>query len=310
MLRLFCLLWLVLLTGCHRTAEPVVIVGNSWLGTASIISAAAVDAKLLPPSFKPVMLVSDVSVTRMLNNDAAAGAFVSLANALGLNSMSHGSYCVALVMDYSHGADAILARGDWRHDESSQLRVGLEDSTLARYVLSRWMTTHNIVPERVRTEVMLPTEHVTAWQQRNVDLFVTYQPFVERLEQLGARVLYDSEHHTLPVTNVFIVNKRHWPEIAPLVTQFRERSWPRINEMRENRPESFWRALQALTELDQAELRSALDEINFVTAADQDEALNELVHQTAPALAKELQRADIYKNIPELQRCDVLGWED
>ncbi len=307
MLRFLSLVCLFFLSGCDRPAERAVIVGNSWLGTAPVFSAAVTHPQLIPQQLKPVMLVSDVSVLRMLSNDAAVGAFVSLDNALGLNTMTQGDYCVAMVLDHSNGADAILAREGWQSGQQQSIHVGLEDSTLARYVLSQWMKVNGIAPERVTTQALLPTEHLQAWSNDNVDLIVTYQPFVQRLKQRGAQVIFDSQHQALKITDVLIINKRQWPALAPAIMQLRNKAWQQILTLLNAEQNEFWQALQALTELGDEELRSGLQTVEFIPAAAQDRALQALLQEQIPQVSEHLRESGVYDTVVGLERCDQLS---
>tara|TARA_Y100001973_G_scaffold37085_1_gene55873 strand:- start:1919 stop:2860 length:942 start_codon:yes stop_codon:yes gene_type:complete len=309
MLRFFLLIPLVMLTvsSCDRPAERAVLVGNAWLGAAPIFSAAATHPAVLPRQLKPVMLVSDISVLRMLSNDAAVGAFVSLDNALGMNTMTQGGYCVAMVIDRSLGADAIIAHEDWRDDPEKPIHVGLEDSTLARYVLSQWMKVNGIAPERVSTQVLVPSEHLSVWTERETDLVVTYQPFVERLKQRGGQVIFDSRHTELKITDVLIINKQRWPALAPAVMALRDQSWPHIMSLLEQRQIEFWQALQALTDLGEAELTTGLADVEFVSAAEQEKALAKLLQEDIPQVAEHLIQSNVYDQVTPLSRCDQLS---
>ncbi len=309
MLRLLLLILLVMLaaSGCDRPTERAVLVGNSWIGAAPIFSAAATHSEILPNQLQPVMLVSDISVLRMLSNDAAVGAFVSLDNALGLNTMTQGGYCVAMVIDRSFGADAIVAREGWRDNPEEHIRAGLEDSTLARYVLSQWMKVNEIAPERVSAQVLVPSEHLSAWAEKEIDLVVTYQPFVARLQQRGGQVIFDSQHTALKITEVLVINKQRWPELAPAVRKFREQSWPRIMTLLEQRQAEFWQALQALTELGDAELQAGLAGVEFIPVAEQEKALERLLQEEIPKVIEHLIQSNVYEQVYPLNRCEQLS---
>lgn len=305
--RLLLLIVLLLtLQACERSNEKAVLVSNAWLGTAPVVSAAVTHPNLLPHPFKVVTLVSDVSVLRMLSNEAAAGAFVTLDNALGLNTMTQGDYCVAMVLDRSYGADAILAREQWSDNQRSQIHVGLEDSTLARYVLSQWIKIRNILPERVTTQVLLPSEHLSAWTEAEVDLIVTYRPFIERLRQRGAKVIFDSQEESLDITDVLIINKQRWTELAPAVMKFRNDAWQTILRLLEREQREFWQNLQALTELGQEELRIGLATVKLVAADAQEQALQSLIENEIPNVSQHLIASEVYDSIYALERCDQL----
>ncbi|HXH28477.1 MAG TPA: ABC transporter substrate-binding protein, partial [Candidatus Polarisedimenticolia bacterium] len=101
---------------------------------------------------------------------------------------------VVLVADYSYGGDALIV-----NDGITDLRqlkgkaIAYEQSGLGSYVLERVLDKAGLQPGDVRAENRLPEEGRRAFQNREVDALITYEPDVGRLvRERGARVLFSS----------------------------------------------------------------------------------------------------------------------
>ncbi|RUO62948.1 hypothetical protein [Pseudidiomarina insulisalsae] len=303
MQRTLLILCSFLLLGCQQQQQKAVIVANSWLGAAPLFATVTTEPESFPAQLKTVMLASDVSVLRMLSNGAAAGAIVTLDNALGINTLTEGDYCIAMVVDHSRGADAILARADWSYDIHRPLRVGLEDSTLARYMLTSWLKAANIPPRQVQSSIMLPSEQLQAFTENKIDFIVTYQPFVERLKQVGANVIFSSRQHRLEIFDVLIVEKHRWPELSGAILSLREQTWPQTQRLLAEQSPQFWLALQALTDTNEAELQAGLQGIEFIGAGQQMQALEHVLGISTPAIAAHLVEFGVYDRVTPLTQC-------
>lgn len=291
------------LQGCNPPQNDVVIVGNSWLGSMPLYTMTAVDPSVLPENLKTVMLVSDVSVMHMLSSEGVSGAFVTLDNALTVNTHTGGEYCVAMVLDRSSGADAVLAQRDWQWQPGQTLTVGMEDSTIARYMLSHWLQHENIPLTSVKPRILLPTQHLKAFASEEVDVIVTYQPFIERLREAGADVLFDSAQPDVEVVDVLILRNAAWSRAEPAVQQLKTRIWPLALEKLHQRDEKFWQALTELTDTDEMNLTLALEDIHFVGPQEQERALKQLFDQDMPATSNYLIASGMHEFIVPLVRC-------
>ncbi|MDN7124257.1 hypothetical protein J6I90_05135 [Pseudidiomarina sp. 1APP75-32.1] len=302
---LSCLVSFTLL-GCSPPKDDVVIVGNSWLGAMPVYTLAAVDPELIPPGLKTVMLASDVSVMRMLGNEAVSGAFVTLDNALSVNTVTDGDYCIAMVLDRSMGADAVLVQNDWQPQAKEPITVGLEDSTIARYMLSRWLTLHDLNMTDVTTRILLPTQHLDAFSERKVDAIITYQPFIEKLRESGAKVIFDSSHPDVSVVDILILHKAAWPRAKSLVQQLKQSLWPQALAQLREREQEFWQGLIELTGSSAEELEKALEGVHFVTLPEQPSALERVLQQDMPATADYLVASGMHDAVVPLTECGAI----
>ncbi|MFC0445929.1 hypothetical protein ACFOD1_01535 [Pseudidiomarina halophila] len=268
-----------------------------------IITLAAIDPQTRPAGLKTVMLVSDTSVLHMLGNGAVSGAILTLDNALSVNTVTDGDYCLAMILDRSLGADAVLVKEGWSWQSDTTISVGMEDSTLARYMLSRWLEHEQIPASAVIPRILLPTQHIAAFTNGQTDAIVTYQPFVERLRSRGAKVIFDSSTENVAVLNVLIVRKAVWPRAEPRVQQLKTKLWPQALTRLRQRDEAFWQGLSELTELTTDGLELALEGIQFVDLADQENAMQRLLAHDMPATSEYLIASGVHESIVPLTPC-------
>ncbi len=98
-----------------------------------------------------------------------------------------------LVIDSSHGADAILGKPDISSlKELSGKRVGVESSGLGAFLLTRALETVNLSTKDLQIVPLATFEHGQAFKKDKVDGLVTYEPMSSRLVTEGANHLFDS----------------------------------------------------------------------------------------------------------------------
>ncbi|WP_411359261.1 type 2 periplasmic-binding domain-containing protein [Pseudidiomarina salilacus] len=291
------------LVACAPPKDDIVIAGNSWLGATPFYAFEAVSPEQMPAGIRTVMLVSDISVMRMLGNGGISGAFVTLDNALTANTLSGGDYCVAMVIDRSNGADAVVARPDWQPESGMPIRVGLEDSTIARYMLERWQSAAQLNAVDLQPRVLLPTQHLAAMKNESVDVIISYEPFITRLKQLNGRVLFDSRSEDVDVLDVLIVRKEVFAAAPRQIIALREQVWPRIFVRIQEREETFWSALRQLSDLPADDLSSTLAAVEFVPAERQAEALEQLITTAMPATINYLIANNVHDHVEPLSIC-------
>jgi NitT/TauT family transport system substrate-binding protein len=196
-----------LAAGCTQDRTPPLRVGtNVWPGYEPLYLAR--DLELLDPDGVRLVEYSSASqVIRAYRNgriDAAALTLdeVLLLLASGLEPR------VALVMDISHGADAILARPgvDGLADLKGR-RVGVENTALGAYVLSRALEQAGMSVDDVDVVEVEVDAHEGAYRGGEVDAVVTFEPVRSRLLAAGAHVVFDSTRIPGEIVDVLAVRR-------------------------------------------------------------------------------------------------------
>ena len=125
-------------------------------------------------------------------NEAIDGLTTTLDDVLRLAQASHEPR-VVLMIDYSNGADVILAKRGIDDIEGLRgKRVGVETNALGTFMLARALETKGMKFEDVQLISLRVDGIEGAFQQGDVDAAVTYGPFSSRLIARGARLIFDS----------------------------------------------------------------------------------------------------------------------
>lgn len=292
------------LSGCGRADEQqLVVVGNSWLGYQPFYMLSALHREQLPQNLELVMLASDNTVLRMVSNQAVQGSFLSLDNALAVQSTSGIDYCVALALSFSNGADAVVVNSARWHDPSkTDWVVGMEDSPLARYMLNRWLATQAIDRSRIHTQLMSPSLHVDAMQRGSVDVIITYQPFLQQLTMSGHEVIFSSTDIPSEVLDVLVFRLAYWQDHQQRLQQLVS-SWNQAISYLEQPTSEEFRALSRLSGLTTAEIQQILVQIEFFNSQQSLEFLQSDYADVARIVGTTIQASDNLTDVKTLPIC-------
>ncbi len=198
---------LVLTAACTPEPPPPLRVGtNVWPGYEPLYLAR--DLGYLGGS--PAHLVeygSATDVARAFSNKAIEVAALTLDEALLLISSGQ-DLRVVLVTDISHGADVLLGRaGMQRLADLKGRRIGVENTALGAYLLTRALQLNGMSLGQVSAVPMSVDEHERAFLENKVDAVVTFDPVRTRLLSRGAVQLFDSSQIPGEVVDVLVVRR-------------------------------------------------------------------------------------------------------
>jgi NitT/TauT family transport system substrate-binding protein len=187
--------WIALflaLAGCVRNPEPALRIGtNVWIGGEPLYLAREL-GELRPEAVQLVEYPSASEVLRAFRNSAIDGMVVSLDELLGLASDGLQPRIV-LVIDVSHGADAVVGRAGMRSmSDLKGRRVAVESGALGAYVLSRALALSAMRASDVNVVHLESNEQPSAFEKGEVDGAVTFDPYRAQLLRAGAATLFDS----------------------------------------------------------------------------------------------------------------------
>jgi NitT/TauT family transport system substrate-binding protein len=207
LVRVFGLLLLLVVPSCAREeTEPLRLGTILWPGSEPLFLAR----ELGLTDDRSVRLVEYASlgeVGRAFRNGVIDAAHMTLDMALVLQQ--HGfEPRVVLVLDYSHGGDALMARPEVRRLEDLRGRkVAVEDLTTSPYVLGRALEQAGLQPSDVQIVRIPVDQQLRAYEAGEVDAVVTFEPFVERLRRAGAHELFDSSALPEEIIDVLVVRE-------------------------------------------------------------------------------------------------------
>ncbi|MGZ5259882.1 MAG: ABC transporter substrate-binding protein, partial [Burkholderiales bacterium] len=180
------------LTGCVREPESVLRIGtNVWIGGEPLYLAREL-GHLDPKAIQLVEYPSASEVLRAFRNLAIDGMVISLDELFGL-AVDGLQPRIILVVDVSHGADAVVGRAGMR--TMSDLKgkpVAVESGALGAYVLSRALALNGMQASDVKVVHLESNEQPSAFEKGQVDGAVTFDPYRAQLIRSGAKTLFDS----------------------------------------------------------------------------------------------------------------------
>jgi len=275
------LLTLTALGACTRTAQPGLRIGtNVWIGCEPLYLAREL-GKLDPASVQLVEYPSASEVLRAYRNQAIDGMVISLDELLGLASDGFDPR-VVLVIDISHGADAVIGRAGMRSmRDLAGKSVAVERGALGVYMLSRALTLSGMQPGDVRVVHLESNEQPAAFRKGSVDAAVSFDPYRTQLLQAGGQTLFDSTRIPGEIVDLVAVRKSVLNERASEVTALLAGWFGAIDFMR-NDPKEAARRMAIRLQTDAEQFLQAQQGLRIPTRA---ENLN-MLGGSAPALVQ------------------------
>ena len=262
-MRILFFVALILLAGCQPAQPPVNLAGNTWLGYQPLYLAMAerdcADCILElsdNQQLQVTMLPSTTQVLRLLSTGQLDAAMLTLDEALTFQSETGIDICIASVLSYSNGADAVLTLPDF--DPAKAFQIGYEETALGGYMLRRTLELKGWAAEQFTARTLVPRRHVQALLDREVDVVITYEPYVSQLLKAGAVTLLDSRQLPGEIIDILVVRRQVWQQRQQLFTLLLDDIWPK-GLTRLQQPDAAALALLSRnTELSLEELQQAL----------------------------------------------------
>lgn len=206
-LMLLTLLTCGLLTSCIRDPLPPLRVGAGiWTGYESLYLARSLgyyDTK----SLRLVDYPNNSEIMRAFRNHDLDVATLTTYEALVL-AETMAKIKIILVMDSSNGADVILGQPELTELQAIQSkRVGVESGALGAFMLTRALEHAKIDTKAVDVVSLGASEHEKAFQKKDVDAVVTYEPNRSKLLAIGANMLFDSSKIPDEILDVLVVHE-------------------------------------------------------------------------------------------------------
>ena len=183
---------LLALSGCVREQESALRIGtNVWIGCEPLYLARELGT-MSPRMVQLVEYPSASEVLRAFRNEAIDGMVISLDELFSL-AQEGLMPRVILVIDVSHGADAVVGRAGMRSmKDLKDKRVAVESGALGAYVLSRALALNGMQASDVKVVQLESNEQPGAFEKGQVDAAVTFDPYRGELLRAGAKSLFDS----------------------------------------------------------------------------------------------------------------------
>lgn len=203
--RLFLALLAIFLCACEGTNEPPLRVGtNTWVGYEPLYLARDL-GHYDDSAIKLVEMTSASDVIHALRAGSLEAAALTLDEVLLLLSDGF-DLQIVLVIDYSNGADVLLAKPAYKSvSDLRGRRVVVENSAVGAILLDGALQAAGMSAEDITLVSCLADQHITCFN--DADAVVTFEPIQSELVAAGASQLYDSSQIPNRIIDVLVVRK-------------------------------------------------------------------------------------------------------
>lgn len=171
---------------------------------------------------------------------------------------------IVLVIDYSEGGDALVARPGIEHLSGLEgARIGLESSNLAVHILGRVLQRAGLRPDQVQVVPVDIAEHLDAYRSGAVDAVITYEPMVTHVREAGGHVLFDSTAMPGEIVDVLITREGTLQQRRRELQALAD-SWFLGQQVLRREPQEAARIMAAREGVDAPTLLTALEGIRLV----------------------------------------------
>jgi NitT/TauT family transport system substrate-binding protein len=274
----------------HRTSEVLASLGSVLLSLAVFLGCDIPSARVFHvctnqwPGYEPLYLARSLGYfndnevrlveyssasdcMRAFGNGTVEAAGLTLDEALQLAEDGI-AVKIILVMDFSNGADALLARPEIRTLGGLKgRRVGVENTATGAYVLHRALQKGGLRLEDVSVVPTIVAEHERAYLSGRIDAVVTFEPVRTYLKTAGMHELFSSREIPGEIIDVLIV-ERDCAERFPREVASLHSAWHRALEYLRANPKDATERMAPRAKLSPAEFRNTLEDIRFPAPAE------------------------------------------
>ena len=276
------------LSGCgDKPVAPLVFGAVTWPGYEPVYIARELGF-LDEDQIHLAEFTNTTEVVRAFRNGKLHVAGLTLDEALSLRQ-SVPDLQVFMVVDVSHGADALMVRrGINSLGQLKGKRIGVEKTALGAYFLSMILRAAHLSANEVRIVSLPLDEHVQAYRAGLVDAVVSFGLARSELSKLGAVVLFDSTQVPGKIVDTLVVRAADVGKYSVQLHAF-AKAWFRALHVIQSDPA---RAYPLMARREQAQVEEIAETVRGLMLLDQRQNILELSGDPAPLLdtAIEIQR--------------------
>lgn len=296
--RNFLLLACLCLPSCTPPDIPMKLGTNLWLGYEPFYLASKKDYL----NSHQVHLVEYTSASQVImayRNGAIDAAALTLDEALLLQENQFNPKII-LILDMSNGADAILGQPEiTRFEQLKGKRIGVEDTALGAYVLSRALAINNMSLNDVSVVSLEMDKHERAFESGKIDAVVTFEPIKSKLLANSANILFDSTKIPNEIVDTLVVSQRYYQKHQKNIDAIRLAWFQALQFIKSNSQRAI-DIMRTRQKLGFKEFKKAYSEIYFPNKMENSELLNPNNDKSIYPISKKL--AEIMFNKKLLHR--------
>ncbi len=226
------------LAGCSRESQTALRIGtNVWIGCEPLYLARDL-GRLDPGRVQLVEYPSASEVQRAYRNQAIDGMVISLDELFSL-AVEGFDPRIVLVVDVSHGADAVVGRAGMKTmRDLSGKSVAVESGALGAFVLARALQLSGMQPGDVKVVHLESNEQPAAFEKGQVDAAVTFDPYRAQLLKSGGALLFDSTRIPGEIVDLIAVRRSALDERPQAIATLLSGWYAAIDHLRADPPDA------------------------------------------------------------------------
>ncbi|XSG83897.1 MAG: ABC transporter substrate-binding protein [Methylohalobius sp. ZOD2] len=250
------------LTGCQLRHQPLLRVASGvWLGYEPMFLARKygwIDDR----SIRLIETRSTSEALRLLYAGRVEGAALTLDEVLTAQAQGV-PLEIALIFDFSRGADVLLAHPDIPDLFSlANRRVGVETTAVGAVMLSAALERAHLTSKDIILVPLHYHEHREAYLKGRVDALVTFEPTASLLEAEGANRLFDSQQIPDRIMDVLAFRPEALPILSGAARRLIAAHFRAVDRLR-TAPRATVRDIQQRLELTETEILKAYQGIHL-----------------------------------------------
>ena len=308
-LSAFLLMLAVLSCNISDSNSRIRIGTNTWPGYEPLYMARHLKYQN-PNEVQLLELPSASQVIRAYRNGRIDAAALTLDEVLILKENGYDPQIV-LVMDISDGADVIIGQPQFKHfRDLRNKRIGVESNALGAFVLSRALTLSQMKNTEIKVVPLELNEHENAYNKKQVDAIVTFDPIRSRLIKKGGRILFSSKQIPNEIVDVLVVKKEFLKKNRASVVSLIGNWYKTLKYIENNREQSLKHIASRLSltpqEVDKSyeglKLPSYNETLKLLTPTEPGS-----LQFSAAKLAKEMQQTKLLKTSPDIKSLFIMA---
>ncbi len=294
--------WLLAVGFAACTPKPLTPLrfGNDlWLGTEPFYLAR--DLGYYGSAVQLVEYSEGQEVYRAFQNGSIDLASTTLDTAITL-LQSNPDLQVLLLIDQSAGADAMLAQPNVPSIQALKGRkVGVEPLTYGLLLLTRALESVGLTRQDVKIVNLSLTKQEAAFQKKEIDGLVTFEPVRSKLLSDGAKRLFDSRQIPGEIVDLVIGDAKllatHQQQLEVMAT-----GWFRALDYMQQHPQESVTRMAKRQDLSEQQFIQAMEVIHLYSLPENQQLLSQAdptVKNGAQKLSQFLLQNDLIKQVPD-----------
>ena len=236
--KLFLLIVVTFCTACAEPPDDVMRIGtNIWPGYEPLYLAKEL-GYLEDSKVRLIEYTSASQVIKAFKNGLLDAAALTLDEAIKLQDSGE-QFRIILVLDISSGADVLLGQKSIKSMPGIKgKRIGVEHTALGAYFMARAMEVHNLKNDDIILVPLEVNQHERAFNNKQIDAVVTFEPVRSKLLSTGANILFDSSQIPGEIVDVLIVNEDKLSVLNINIVHLKSAWFRALNEFEKNPGES------------------------------------------------------------------------